>query len=64
MTPTQNNALQCVTDKSPCCRFANRVGEWYFPNGTVILSGPGPAFYRNKGHDDGTVNLNYINSTH
>jgi hypothetical protein len=67
LTPTQNNALQCITDRSPCCQSFPRVGEWYYPNGTVI-SGPkvidhGQVFYRNRGHDDGTVNLNYINST-
>ena len=64
LIPTQNNALQCITDKSLCCRSFPRVGEWYFPNGTVI---PGPifhdlVFYRNRGPDDGTVNLNYNNS--
>ena len=66
LIPNQNNALQCITDKSPCCQsIPNRAGEWYFPNGTVIPgpTGHGPVFYRSRGPDDGTVNLNYINST-
>ena len=61
----QNNALQCITDKSSCCRLA-AVGEWYFPNGTVVPRQgdiDGPILYRNRGHDDGTVNLNHINTT-
>ena len=42
----------------PCCRFlGGQVGEWFFPDGTMVpLSDP--TFYRNRGHDDGTVNLN------
>ena len=65
LIPTQNNALQCVTDRIPCCQFSPRVGEWYFPNGTVIpgLIDHGLVLYRNRGRDDGTVNLNYNNST-
>ena len=59
--PTQNDALQCITDKSPCCRFSpNTAGEWYFPNGTVVSEegASSATFYRNRGFDDGTVNLN------
>ena len=59
-----NNGLQCITDRMPCCRFApNTAGEWLFPNGTMV---PGQitasTFYRNRGHDDGTVNLNRLNN--
>ena len=63
--PSQNDALQCITDKSPCCRFApNTAGEWYFPNGTVVpaQSASSTVLYRNRGFDDGTVNLNHINT--
>ena len=66
-TPLQNSnsGLQCITDRMPCCRSPiNRAGEWFFPNGTVI---PGPnvpavTFYRNRGEDNGTVNLNRVNN--
>ena len=59
-----NNGLQCITDRMPCCRFApNTAGEWLFPDGTMV---PGQStaltFYRNRGHDDGTVNLNRLNN--
>ena len=59
-----NSGLQCITDRMPCCSTApNRLGEWLFPNGTTA---PGPqenptTFYRNRG-DDGTVNLNRLNT--
>ena len=61
---TSNNGLQCITDRRPCCLSGdNRAGEWLFPNGENV---PGTAknpttFYRNRG-DDGTVNLNRLNS--
>ena len=57
---TQNNGLQCITDKMPCCRFRLRVGEWVFPNGSEVpMQG---TFYRNRGRDDGTVNLNFLST--
>ena len=47
----------------PCCRTPpNRAGEWFFPNGIVVpVSGAATTFYRNRG-DDGTVNLNRVNT--
>ena len=56
----QNEGLQCVTDRRPCCGTPpNRFGEWYFPNGTAVPSiGSARSFYRSRG-DDGTVNLNH-----
>ena len=62
---TSNKGLQCITDKRPCCAaLSNRFGEWLFPSGDNV---PGTAknpttFYRNRG-DDGTVNLNRLNSS-
>ena len=55
-----NEALQCVTNKKPCCKTA-RIGQWYFPNGTevTIQGNTQPFFYRNRG-DNGTINLNRI----
>ena len=56
-----NDGLQCITDRMPCCRNAFRTGEWYMytPDRTMV---PGlltaVSFYRNRGYDDGTVNLN------
>ena len=32
----QNNALQCITNREPCCGIPNPVGEWYLPNGTRV----------------------------
>ena len=65
-SPPQNNGLQCITDRMPCCRFeGGQVGEWFFPDGTIVPAGPrtGLTFYRNRGslRDDGTVNLNRDN---
>ena len=58
----QNYALQCVTDRKPCCGFGSRFGEWYFPNRTrVPIPSYGALYYRLRG-DDGTVNLNRLTS--
>ena len=56
-----NNRLQCVTDRMPCC--TNPVGEWFFPGdvGIVPRMDMADTFFRNRG-DDGTVNLNRLNS--
>ena len=57
-----NEGLQCITDRSPCCRFTFRAGEWYMytPERTMVPGPPsGVSFYRNRGYDDGTVNLNH-----
>ena len=62
-----DNALQCITDKKPCCyEVPNRHGEWYYPDGSQILYQSYAIeadlpFFRNRG-DDGTVNLNRVNS--
>ena len=57
-----NDGLQCITDRTPCCRNAFRAGEWYmYTPGRTMVPGPSAipvSFYRNRGHDDGTVNLN------
>ena len=61
---TSNNGLQCITDRRPCCAAQpNRHGEWLFPNGDTVPGVPQnpTTFYRNRG-DDGTVNLNRLNS--
>ena len=61
---TSNNELQCITDRRPCCATPpNRHGEWFFPDngGVVPNQGGATTFYRNRG-DDGTVNLNRLNS--
>ena len=61
-----NNGLQCVSDRRPCCRFeGGQVGGWFFPDGTMVpveKKGNNPPLYRNRGHDDGTVNLNRANN--
>ena len=64
LPPNSNNGLQCITDRMPCCVSPSRVGEWYFPGGGEVVPPLGGAttFYRNRG-DDGTVNLNRLNSS-
>ena len=55
------NSLQCVTDKMPCCQTGPKVGEWYFPNGSVIPEQRNRTpFYVSRG-DNGAVNLNHVN---
>ena len=63
---TSNNGLQCITDRRPCCAaHSNRHGEWFFPNGSMVpgtFQGGVTTFFRNRG-DNGTVNLNRLNSS-
>ena len=32
------DALLCLTNATNCCAGSNRMGDWYFPNGTVVAS--------------------------
>lgn len=61
---TQNNGLQCITDRKPCCRSKKR-GKWFLnlDEGKVDVNNTGELFYRNRGRGDGTVNLNRKNSS-
>ena len=60
---TSNNGLQCITDRMPCCFYEGRAGEWFFPDGRRVPFGAGATtFFRNRG-DDGTVNLNRLNTS-
>ena len=56
-----DGALQCITDKMPCCFSQNpRLGEWYLPkfNGGLVRGRAiTTAFYRSRG-DNGEVSLN------
>ena len=57
-----NTGLQCITDRMPCCATPNRHGEWLFPDGTAVPRlDMATTFYRTRG-DDGTVNLNRLNT--
>ena len=62
-TDSTYNGLQCITDKRQCCRSdPNRHGEWFFPDEEMVPTMvSATTFYRNRG-DDGTVNLNRLNS--
>ena len=57
-----NGALQCITDRIPCCSSQNpRLGEWYLPNRELVQGTTSTtAFYRNRG-DNGEVSLNRPN---
>ena len=36
-----NSALQCITDRSPCCKNVQyRHGQWYLPNRTQVQGPP------------------------
>lgn len=65
-TADQSGALQCITDRRPCCK-RDRIGQWYFPSRKLIpILGQGAnrakTFYRNRG-DDGTINLNRVDDS-
>ena len=54
-----NNRLQCVTDRMPCCM----VGNWFFPGdgGRVPSLIIAETFGRTRG-SDGTVNLHRLSN--
>ena len=54
-----NGALQCITDRIPCCLSQNaRLGEWYLPNKELVQGTASTVkFYRSRG-DNGEVSLN------
>ena len=57
-------ALLCHTNKTDCCGYPYRLGEWYYPNGTKVnIEGfypPESLFYRNRGQS--VVRLNHRGS--
>lgn len=56
-----NSALYCHTTNSNCCK-RNSLGEWYYPDGTLVpINGERADFYRNR-DDSGNVKLNRRNN--
>ena len=54
-----NNALQCITDKKPCCNGGGGTGHWHSPTGEILAKNVSfNSFFRSRGNNDGTVNLN------
>ena len=51
-------ALICTTANSGCCSSANSETQWYFPNGSQVLSNPNMTFSRTRSTSPGTVRLN------
>ena len=52
-----DDALLCITNQTVCCRppytgnMGPVLGDWYFPNRTVVLSVGVPSdIYRTRGH--------------
>ena len=58
-----DEALICQTNRRPCCQsLPNRVGEWYYPDGSLLtIEASGRDLYRNRGND-GEVRLNRRNN--
>ena len=56
-SPTDSHSLMCVTPKRPCCVTPYRMGQWIYPNQSIISNdASGNSFYRTR-RDDGTVRL-------
>ena len=57
------DALLCLTNVTNCCSGSNRMGEWHFPNGTVVGSfsdnggSPNNDFF-SRNRDQSVVRLN------
>ena len=44
-----NNALQCRTDLTTCCRD-QRLGEWHYPDNSLVnIKANGDGIYRTRG---------------
>ena len=47
---SDDESLLCITDKTDCCENPNRMGEWYFPDMSMVrVNGSGDSFFRNRG---------------
>ena len=57
------SAIFCTTNRSPCCSHPVRVGQWYYPDGSMVPNNvAGKDFYRGRG-DDQTIHLSRRNNT-
>ena len=59
----RNNALLCLTDATQCCNINGVIlGDWYFPDGTLVIDGQDASrdIYRNRGPS--VVRLNRRNN--
>ena len=61
------DALLCLTNATNCCGGSNRMGEWHFPNGTVVgsFSDNGGSIHNDffsKNRGQSVVRLNRYNS--
>ena len=60
---TQNNGLQCITDKMVCCMGFSYSGEWNSPDKRKVpLQDNAATFYMNKDLNNGAVSLNRLNN--
>ena len=55
---TGSAALICTTTNSGCCSSANSETQWYFPNGSQVLSNSSMTFSRTRSTSPGAVRLN------
>ena len=54
-----NNALLCRTTRSDCCSGVNRLGEFYYPDGTLVgIQSLNQPMYRNRGSQMIRLNRN------
>ena len=55
------SAILCTTNRNPCCSN-NRLGEWYYPDGSLVLNNnDGEDFYRTRSRNQ-TIYLNRRNN--
>ena len=56
------SAILCTTNRNPCCSTPpNRVGEWYYPNGSLVPNKAADEdFYRGRSNAQ-SISLNHRN---
>ena len=57
--------LVCTSDRKPCCLDQPQYGEWYFPDGSQVVSiseRPVPTTFHGNRDNNGNVNVYRVSS--
>ena len=49
--------LVCNTDRTPCCRGSNIAGDWFYPEGGLVMHTSASQGFGRDRSDNGEINL-------